>query len=221
MHDTFFDVPVDQLHRFGPNYHWNAETKALEALPVPKYPIYQNTTFFSGGGGLVSTAGDYMRFCEMLRAGGALDGARILSPKTIQLMTTNMLPAVLHDPRTGRFPARGTILEVTASDSASECSSMSQRLPWRALSAHTRGAARQARISGSTRRGRRGRQHDSADGLTLVVGQRAEGFDVPGDHEAELKLCPRSRLPSQRTYPLESFLVRQPAVGQPIQNVAR
>jgi CubicO group peptidase (beta-lactamase class C family) len=107
MHDTFFDVPVDQLHRFGPNYHWNAETKALEALPVPKYPIYQNTTFFSGGGGLVSTAGDYMRFCEMLRAGGALDGARILSPKTIRLMTTNMLPAVLHDPANRTLPSEG------------------------------------------------------------------------------------------------------------------
>jgi len=105
MHDTFFDVPAEDLQRFGPNYHWNAETKTLEALPVPKYPIYQNTTLFSGGGGLVSTADDYMRFCEMLRAGGALNGARTLSPKTIQLMTTNMLPAVLHDPANRTLPS--------------------------------------------------------------------------------------------------------------------
>ncbi len=107
MHDTFFDVPVDDLHRFGPDYKWNAETKTLDALPVPKYPIYRNTTLFSGGGGLVSTADDYMRFCEMLRAGGTLDGARILSPKTIQLMTTNMLPAVLHDAAKKTLPSEG------------------------------------------------------------------------------------------------------------------
>ncbi|HUA36356.1 MAG TPA: serine hydrolase domain-containing protein [Candidatus Binataceae bacterium] len=47
---------------------------------------------FSGGGGMVSTAADYLRFCLMLRNGGTLDGAQILSPKTIQLMTRNHLP---------------------------------------------------------------------------------------------------------------------------------
>ena len=46
----------------------------------------------SGGGGLVSTADDYMRFCRMLLNGGELDGARLLSPKTIKLMTMNHLP---------------------------------------------------------------------------------------------------------------------------------
>ena len=45
----------------------------------------------SGGGGLISTARDYLRFSQMLLNGGELDGARILSPKTIQLMTTNHL----------------------------------------------------------------------------------------------------------------------------------
>jgi CubicO group peptidase (beta-lactamase class C family) len=50
------------------------------------------TTMHSGGGGLVSTAGDYLRFCRMLLNGGTLEGAHILSPKTIQLMTTNHLP---------------------------------------------------------------------------------------------------------------------------------
>ena len=46
----------------------------------------------SGGGGLVSTAADYLRFCEMLRAGGELDGARLLGPKTLALMRANHLP---------------------------------------------------------------------------------------------------------------------------------
>ena len=47
---------------------------------------------FSGGGGLVSTASDYLRFCQMLLNGGELDGTRILSPATVKLMTTNALP---------------------------------------------------------------------------------------------------------------------------------
>ncbi|TMQ25797.1 MAG: serine hydrolase, partial [Deltaproteobacteria bacterium] len=49
-------------------------------------------TFLSGGGGLVSTAADYLRFCEMLRRGGELDGARLLGPRTVAYMTRNHLP---------------------------------------------------------------------------------------------------------------------------------
>jgi CubicO group peptidase (beta-lactamase class C family) len=48
--------------------------------------------FLSGGGGLVSTAGDYLRFVEMLRRGGSYDGGRLLSPRTIRQMRTNHLP---------------------------------------------------------------------------------------------------------------------------------
>ena len=55
-------------------------------------PYLQAPAFVSGGGGLVSTAHDYLRFCRMLLAGGTLDGARILGPKTLQLMTSNHLP---------------------------------------------------------------------------------------------------------------------------------
>ncbi|MEJ2082068.1 MAG: serine hydrolase [Acidobacteriota bacterium] len=47
---------------------------------------------YSGGGGLVSTAADYLRFAQMLANGGELDGIRILGPKTIQLMSMNQLP---------------------------------------------------------------------------------------------------------------------------------
>jgi len=95
MEDTFFDVPESKLSRFGTNHRWNAEQRKLEVLPPSDYPIYRNTTFFSGGGGLVSTAMDYMRFAEMLRNGGEFEGVRILSPKTIQLMTMDHLPAAL------------------------------------------------------------------------------------------------------------------------------
>jgi CubicO group peptidase (beta-lactamase class C family) len=52
----------------------------------------QKPKVFSGGGGMLSTAGDYARFCQMLLNGGELDGVRILSPKTIALMTSDQLP---------------------------------------------------------------------------------------------------------------------------------
>ena len=52
--------------------------------------------FFSGGGGLFSTAADYVRFCQMLLNGGELEGSRLLGRKTIELMTMNHLPPELH-----------------------------------------------------------------------------------------------------------------------------
>jgi CubicO group peptidase (beta-lactamase class C family) len=48
---------------------------------------------FSGGGGMLSTAGDYARFCQMLLNGGELDGVRMLAPKTVALMTSDQVPA--------------------------------------------------------------------------------------------------------------------------------
>ena len=62
----------------------------------PPNPLFEDATkkpaVFSGGGGMLSTAGDYARFCQMLLNGGELDGVRILSPKTIALMTSDQLP---------------------------------------------------------------------------------------------------------------------------------
>lgn len=52
----------------------------------------QPATLFSGGGGLTGTAGDYARFCQMFLNGGELEGARLLSPKTVAYMRTNQLP---------------------------------------------------------------------------------------------------------------------------------
>jgi CubicO group peptidase (beta-lactamase class C family) len=57
-----------------------------------KSPYLALPSFVSGGGGLVSTASDYLRFCQMLLAGGSLDGVHYISPKTLQLMTANHLP---------------------------------------------------------------------------------------------------------------------------------
>jgi hypothetical protein len=61
-------------------------------MMLPDRDVTKPTTMFSGGGGLVSTAADYLRFCQMLLNGGELDGARILSPATVRRMTTNALP---------------------------------------------------------------------------------------------------------------------------------
>jgi CubicO group peptidase (beta-lactamase class C family) len=59
----------------------------------PEHSLYRKPpTMLSGGGGLVSTASDYLRFCRMLLGGGTLDDAHILSPRTIEMMTLNHLP---------------------------------------------------------------------------------------------------------------------------------
>jgi len=92
MKDTAFFVPPEKAHRFAANYQ-RAADKSLQLLDDPqKSPYLQEPTFFSGGGGLASTTADYFRFCEMLRRGGELDGARIIGSRTLRLMTQNHLP---------------------------------------------------------------------------------------------------------------------------------
>jgi CubicO group peptidase (beta-lactamase class C family) len=84
MIDTGFYVPEAKLARLV-----DPPQVGRDALWDVTRPPRQ----FSGGGGLVSTAADYLRFCQMLLNGGELDGVRILAPETVQLMTTNSLPA--------------------------------------------------------------------------------------------------------------------------------
>ena len=89
MTDTFFSVPKDKRDRFIPNHVWNAEQGMMTTIvELPEWN-YEDVTLFSGGGGLVSTAYDYLRFAEMMRNGGALNGKRLLSANTIDFMTTN------------------------------------------------------------------------------------------------------------------------------------
>ncbi len=92
MVDTGFMVSDAQADRFAANYRRTPKTR-LELGDDPETSEYRRpTTFFSGGGGLVSTAGDYLRFCQMLANGGELDGVRLLGPKTVDLMSMNHLP---------------------------------------------------------------------------------------------------------------------------------
>ena len=90
MEDTSFWVPEAKLPRFAANYSTGAS--GLELMDDPQASTYaKSPSFLGGGGGLVSTAGDYYRFCQALLNGGQLDDARVLGRKTIDLMTANHL----------------------------------------------------------------------------------------------------------------------------------
>lgn len=98
MVDTAFHVPEEKASRFCACYAVGAlgstavaDRPALQDDPRTS-PYLKPPSFVSGGGGLVSTAADYLRFARMLLQGGELDGARLLGPKTLALMTANHLP---------------------------------------------------------------------------------------------------------------------------------
>lgn len=92
MVDTGFFVPESQRARFTACYALTPTGKVVLQDDPATSRYFTDPSVKSGGGGLVSTADDYMRFCRMLLNGGELDGARLLSPKTIRLMTINHLP---------------------------------------------------------------------------------------------------------------------------------
>ncbi|MEZ4736557.1 MAG: serine hydrolase domain-containing protein [Caldilineaceae bacterium] len=104
MVDTFFTVPPEKLDRFAVNYG-PKEGGGLKVIDAPQNSRFARPTQRpSGGGGLLSTTGDYLRFTQMLLNKGELDGVRLLGRKTVELMTTNCLPAGVHlnnDPTNG------------------------------------------------------------------------------------------------------------------------
>ena len=91
MTDTHFYLPESKLGRFAALYRPNAQGKIelAEAPTAESRFVAEPHTYFSGAGGLVSTARDYFRFHQMMLNGGELDGARILGRKTVELMTAN------------------------------------------------------------------------------------------------------------------------------------
>jgi CubicO group peptidase (beta-lactamase class C family) len=99
MPDTGFAVPEGKLGRLATMYTADPKTGDLQARPhdpnVSRVP-----GMASGGGGLYSTAADYLRFAQMLLNGGTLDGVRLLSPSSVELMRSNKLPERL---MTGTF----------------------------------------------------------------------------------------------------------------------
>lgn len=92
MEDTGFWVPPNKVDRFAANYSRDKQGQ-LSILDAPAMSRFlRKPAFCSGGGGLVSTASDYMRFLMMIEGGGELGGVRLLKPETVALMTTNQLP---------------------------------------------------------------------------------------------------------------------------------
>ena len=92
MTETAFHVPAAARTRFAKVY--NAEgDRLVEAKNIQIVGEFlKPPTMYSGGGGLISTAGDYLNFCEMLRKKGKFEGKRIVTGKTIRAMTNNQLP---------------------------------------------------------------------------------------------------------------------------------
>jgi CubicO group peptidase (beta-lactamase class C family) len=88
MVDTAFQVPPEKQDRLAQPMPDVYTGKTPELIDVTR-----PATFFAGGHGLVSTAGDYLRFAQMLANGGELEGARILGPRTIEYMSSNHLNA--------------------------------------------------------------------------------------------------------------------------------
>jgi CubicO group peptidase (beta-lactamase class C family) len=101
MVDTGFYVPEDKLARL-------VAVPGAQPAPLSDGDVTKPPTFFSGGGGIVSTAPDLLRFCQMLLNEGELDGARILRPETVRLMMTNSLPPDMHVAGHEAGPAFGT-----------------------------------------------------------------------------------------------------------------
>ena len=92
MVDTGFRVPDAEIGRLAANYERD-DSKHLRLVDDPERSAYRKQpTFLSGGGGLVSTTEDYVRFLRMLAGSGELDGTRVLGRKTVDLMTINHLP---------------------------------------------------------------------------------------------------------------------------------
>ena len=92
MKDTAFFVPSEKMERFASCYMPKKGGGLQIQDDAGKSTYAEPPSFESGGGGLVSTAHDYMRFCRMMLGGGSLDGVQILSPKTVAMFSLNLLP---------------------------------------------------------------------------------------------------------------------------------
>jgi CubicO group peptidase (beta-lactamase class C family) len=92
MVDTAFSVPASKMDRFCSCYMPKKGGGLQIQDDAGKSTYAEPPKLESGGGGLVSTTADYMRFCRMMLGGGTLDGVQILSPKTVEMFSVNLLP---------------------------------------------------------------------------------------------------------------------------------
>ena len=92
MTDTGFFVPAEKQARFAANYYSDGKGRLIIRDDPAKSGYLHKPGLSSGGGGLVGTASDYMRFLLMIANGGEWQGKRILSPESVERMRTNQLP---------------------------------------------------------------------------------------------------------------------------------
>ena len=103
MVDTDFFVPAEKRGRAAVVYRLNAEKNVLEPVPFKQYD--SAPSFCGGGGGLISTADDYLKFARMMLNKGELDGKRYVAAATVELMCTNRLTQAQRDiPFLGAIP---------------------------------------------------------------------------------------------------------------------
>ncbi|MFC3052416.1 serine hydrolase domain-containing protein [Kordiimonas pumila] len=96
MKDTGFSVRSDQIDRFVEIYALDQDKKLVPYRGEFYWDFTKTPLVLSGGGGLLSTARDYLRFAQMMANGGTLDGARLLKPETVAMMTQDQLPGELN-----------------------------------------------------------------------------------------------------------------------------
>ena len=92
MTDTAFHVEEGEHDRLATLYSASPKTRLPVRNEVMGAAVRSAPRYLSGGGGMVSSAGDYHRFTQMLLGGGQLDGVRLLSPRTVAYMASNHLP---------------------------------------------------------------------------------------------------------------------------------
>jgi CubicO group peptidase (beta-lactamase class C family) len=103
MSDTAFHVAPEKRARFAANYTRGADGRPVLIEDPVSSRFLEPRKICSGGGGLVGTAGDYMRFCQMMLNGGVLGGIRLLGRKTVELMMANHLRGDMADMGQARF----------------------------------------------------------------------------------------------------------------------
>jgi CubicO group peptidase (beta-lactamase class C family) len=113
MKDTGFDVPPEKMSRLAKTYKHGPNGKFVEDQPIVETWPEAGRGIEAGGAGLFSTAGDYVRFAQMLCNGGTLEGKRILGRKTVELMTANHLVTLPNNQAATRQKGFGLGVEVT------------------------------------------------------------------------------------------------------------
>jgi CubicO group peptidase (beta-lactamase class C family) len=109
MHDTGFAATGEHAHRIA-----EPQTDPATGARPPMRHVAKVSNWHSGGGGAVSTAADYLRFCQMLLNGGELNGVRLLAPKTVAHMASDHLPpgCLYGDTARSRFGALAPVPEM-------------------------------------------------------------------------------------------------------------